>query len=398
MRDVCVTADATAPSVLPPMPLAPAASRSQPMPSGYGAGTWPAAAGVVQLPAKEPDTAGAQPGIGIIVEPDPDVHGNFVIQTVVRGSPADLTGRVHENDVVEAVDGASVRGCTSAELREWVTKNALRGTVHLSLRKGTDGRFWKQGDSLQVHIAVPATFIEYNLREHQTKKPGPSRRLPFSAPATLDAPRRESTFVEEELFNRDELETGGGDGARTHLADATQQSLESAGQARMLPDSTDLVHNQCPEGTAQVQQDLEGVDIRARYQICQDKDVVAEQAQVMMQPRKLMIPAGANREAAAQMNPSPDDEQKKTREEEIRLLQEEHEKSLHAALQQACSALEASHEEERKMWREERDKEWHWASQEQEAERRRFEEFLEKERAVKQSTLLRLKSSRLCEC
>ena len=385
IHHVCATADGAAASVLPLMPLVPAAARSQPLPSGNDAVTWPATAGTVQLPAKQPDTVGSPPGIGIIVESDPDVNGNFAIQTVVRGSPAELTGRVHENDVVEMVDGALVRGCTSAQLRERVTKNALRGTVDLSLRKGSDGRWWKQGDVVQVHIAVPATFIEYNLREHQPKKPGPSRRLPFSAAATLDAPPRDCTFVEEELFNGAELVTDGRHSARPHLAAATQQSLNTAGQAKLLPDRTGLAHNPCPEVAAQVHQDLERLDVSIRHQIRQDKDVVAEQ-QEMMQPRALPISAGADREAEAPINCSPDDEQK-AREAEIRFLQEEHEKSMHAALQQACSAIEASHEEERKMWREEREKEWSWASQEQEAERRRFEAVLEKERAVIQSTL-----------
>lgn len=72
-------------------------------------------------------------------------------------------------------------------------------------------------------------------------------------------------------------------------------------------------------------------------------------------------------------------------EAEVRLIQEQHEKSLHAALQQACAALETAHEEERKIWCEERERERCRVSAEHLAERSRLEELLENARAVRVS-------------
>jgi hypothetical protein len=105
-------------------------------------------------------------GIGIIVKPEPDSHGHFRIETVVRGSPADLTGRVHESDVLEAVDSSSVQGCTSGQLREWVIERFGSGKVSLTVRKAADGDCWKQGDSLQVS---PEGHV--NLRRNEVRWP-----------------------------------------------------------------------------------------------------------------------------------------------------------------------------------------------------------------------------------
>ena len=105
-------------------------------------------------------------GIGIIVTPEPDSHGHFRIETVVRGSPADLTGRVHEGDVLEAVDSSSVQGCTSGQLREWVIERFGSGKVSLTVRKAAAGDCWKQGDSLQV-----SSEGHVNLRRNDVRWP-----------------------------------------------------------------------------------------------------------------------------------------------------------------------------------------------------------------------------------
>jgi hypothetical protein len=93
------------------------------------------------------------------VEPNPDAHGNFIIESVLEGSVAALTQRVHEGDIVEAVDGVAVKGCTSQQLKEWVASEIRRGVVTLSLRKGARGGAggvtpWKAGDVLLVELVT----------------------------------------------------------------------------------------------------------------------------------------------------------------------------------------------------------------------------------------------------
>jgi hypothetical protein len=45
------------------------------------------------------DNFAPRPGIGVVVEPDPDVDGNFIVESVVEGSVAAMTERVHEVSV-----------------------------------------------------------------------------------------------------------------------------------------------------------------------------------------------------------------------------------------------------------------------------------------------------------
>jgi len=95
-------------------------------------------------------SARANHRIGIIVEPDADADGNFVIESVVPGSVAARTARVHEGDVIEAIDGATVKGVTAQQLKEWVVTEIRKGVVTLSLRKAVRGLYWEHGDILQV--------------------------------------------------------------------------------------------------------------------------------------------------------------------------------------------------------------------------------------------------------
>ena len=90
------------------------------------------------------------PGIGLVVEPHADADGHFVVESVAEGSAAALTARVHEGDVIEEIDGKSVKGCNSFQLKEWVASELRKGVVTLSLRKAARGMCWKEGDVLQV--------------------------------------------------------------------------------------------------------------------------------------------------------------------------------------------------------------------------------------------------------
>lgn len=106
---------------------------------------------------KNMDTS--SPGIGLVVEPHADADGHFVVASIAEGSAAALTARVHEGDVIEEIDGKSVKGCTSFQLKEWVASELRKGVVTLSLRKAARGMCWKEGDVLQVCSHTNALYI-----------------------------------------------------------------------------------------------------------------------------------------------------------------------------------------------------------------------------------------------
>ena len=88
-------------------------------------------------------------GVGAIIY-KPDVNGNVFINEPYAGSPAARAG-LRCGDEVEAIDGVSTHGLTSAESSE-----KMRGkpgtSVVLRVKKLRDGDGWKAGDVLDVPV------------------------------------------------------------------------------------------------------------------------------------------------------------------------------------------------------------------------------------------------------
>ena len=148
---------------------------------------------------------------------------------------------------------------------------------------------------------------------------------------------------------------------------AALNRLDTMVRAEKAMDGTSMLQKQLQEVKLQLEEARETV--RALSRASRDKDLEIQQL------KQQSSTDSAPSETQASIAPAAGDQrQQRSWEAEVCLLQEQHEKSLHAALQQACAALEAAHEEERRMWSEEQERERCRASAENMAERQRLEE------------------------
>jgi len=283
--------------------------------------------------------APAPPGIGLVVEPDPDPHGHFVIGNVVEDSIAAKTGRLHDGDVIEAVDGVSVKGCTSMQLREWVVKELRKGVVTITVRKSERSLYWKQNDVLQVDLFAGAASVqaEQNPQDRQLTRRLPIRDLPEQVPAMMtrgthegggdvgSAETRESWQQQQQCLEQDTA--------------MRQKLLASEDACQALSRAKGHLEEQLRE--ALVVAEREKQRCRSLEKLCDDKEKAMRQAlQDTAQQHGQQSEAERQRELLAKI-----------------AQLEEKERILQSSMEQACAALEAAHEEEKRTWNEKQDKE-----------------------------------------
>jgi hypothetical protein len=306
-------------------------------------------------------SAGVPPGIGLVVAPDPDPQGHFVVENVVEDSIAASTGRLHVGDAIEAVDSVSVKGCSSIQLREWVVSQIRKGVVTLTVRKAARGLHWKRDDVLQVDLFAGA----------QMEKPPPqveqsARRLAFQGLPTDNVDARD-TYTYREVKREDEY------------APREQALAVTAGGARKCggeEGSVALVQERLQQ---QQQQDTE---LRQKLSAAEDACQMLSRAkrQLEDQVREAGVVAEREKERSRSLEQLCDDKDKALRqvlqdvsqqqaqdnstflERQRELLgniaqMEERERTLKLSMEQACAALEREHEDEKREWHEKRDQE-----------------------------------------
>jgi hypothetical protein len=310
-------------------------------------------------------SAGVPPGIGLVVAPDPDPQGYFVVENVVEDSIAASTGRLHVGDVIEAVDGVSVKGCSSIQLREWVVSQMRKGVVTLTVRKAARGLHWKRDDVLQVDLFAGA----------QMEKPPPqveqsARRLSFQELTTDNLDARDTYTYrggtrEDGYAPREQVlavtaggahQCGGEEGSAALVQERWQQqqhqSWEKDGElgqklsaaedaCQMLSRAKQQLEDQVREAGEVAEREKQRS--RSLEQLCDDKDkalrqVLQDVSQQQAQENSLFLER--QRELLGNI-----------------AEMEERERTLRLSMEQACEALERKHEDEKREWHEKRDRE-----------------------------------------
>jgi hypothetical protein len=302
----------------------------------------------------------------LVVAPDPDPQGYFVVENVVEDSIAASTGRLHVGDIIEAVDGVSVKGCSSIQLREWVVSQMRKGVVTLTVRKAARDLHWKRDDVLQVDLFAGAQMEKTPPQVEQSARRLAFQELPIDNLDARDTYTYRGGKREDEYAPREQVlavtaggahKCGGEEGSAALVQERWKQhehqswEKDSGEMRQKLSAAEDAcqmlsrVNRQLEDQVREAGEVAEREKQRSRSleQLCDDKDkalrqVLQDVSQQQAQDNSLFLER--QRELLGNI-----------------AEMEERERTLKLSMEQACAALERKHEDEKREWHEKRDQE-----------------------------------------